>query len=422
MAQPRRSSPPRRAPRRLVRGALSAVCGAAVLVASAWPGPVHAQAQKTTEAASKPADYRSQHFLLHTDLSAAEAKDLLVRLETMLRLVSTYWGRPCPGVIEAYVVKDLKNWPQGSLHPDGYAKIAAGAGVTLGQTLTSPTGAFLAKATVYAVADHGTPQHEGVHAYCIMAFGTTGPVWYAEGMAEMGNYWRERDSSVKLESVVLDYLKESKPKQLTEIVAPDQKTGDSWQNYSWRWALCHLLANNPNYASRFRPLGLALLTKQPTSFELVYGDQADQIQFEYHFFLAHIDQGYRVDLCAWDWSKKFTPLTTPARTISAFVLANKGWQPTALTVSAGGEYHYTATGTWKTSADAAMVDAAGASDGRGRLEAVLLKDYKLSEPFELGPAGSFKAPADGDLYVRCRDSWNELADNAGRVNLKLNVK
>src|SRR5699024_8109807 len=60
------------------------------------------------------ADYQSQHFVVHTDLSSHDAHELLERLETMLALISQYWGRPSAGVIECYVVKDLDKWPAGS--------------------------------------------------------------------------------------------------------------------------------------------------------------------------------------------------------------------------------------------------------------------------------------------------------------------
>jgi hypothetical protein len=48
-----------------------------------------------------------------------------------------------------------------------------------------------------------------------------------------------------------------------------------------------------------------------------------------------------------------------------------------------------------------------------------MSDYELSEPFELGQSGSFKAPADGKLYLRCRDRWSELGDNDGSVLVKM---
>ncbi len=142
-----------------------------------------------------PQDYQSSNFILHTDLESQEADDLLKRLEKMLSLVSKYWGRRNNKKIECYVVKDLSNWPDGSLHPAGRQKIAQRAGVTLTRTV-SRGNQFNAKSIVFSTADRGTAQHEAVHAYCGQMFGRTGPIWYAEGMAEMGQYWREGDRTV----------------------------------------------------------------------------------------------------------------------------------------------------------------------------------------------------------------------------------
>src|SRR5204863_1301611 len=138
------------------------------------------------------------------------------------------------GIIECYVVKDLRKWPAGAIDPVGLESIEDGAGVTVTRTM-SQGGAFLAKATVYAIADRGTPQHEAVHAYCGQAFGRTGPLWYSEGMAEMGQYWRANDASVNAHPLVIRYLRSSRPKSLNEIVNSREYTGDSWQNYAWRW-------------------------------------------------------------------------------------------------------------------------------------------------------------------------------------------
>lgn len=368
------------------------------------------------------ADYRSPHFLVHTDLSALEAKELLIRLERMLKLVSGYWGKPPVGVIECFVVKDLKNWPEGSLEPAGLASIASGGGLTItdGYVLGQKV---MMRARVFSGADHGTPQHEAVHAYCGQTFGSTGPVWYSEGMAEMGNYWIEGEKSVKIHEGVLEYLQKSKPQTLAEIVnANSKQTGDSWQNYAWRWALCHLLANNPNYSDRFRPLGLALLAKQPgASFEQTYGSMAREIQFEYSFFLKHLSMGYRVDLCAWDWKKKFVPLKGAA-TVSSKINSAQGWQASSATVAADTEYEYSATGAWALSKAGKAVNADGEGKGEGRLMGVILEDFTLSEPFELGAYGTFTPPSSGKLYLRCQDAWNELADNKGMITVRLKPK
>ena len=43
----------------------------------------------------------------------------------------------------------------------------------------------------------------------------------------------------------------------------------------------------------------------------------------------------------------------------------------------------------------------------------------LSEPFPLGAYGSFTPPGSGQLYLRCRDKWNEIADNKGSMTVKI---
>lgn len=363
-------------------------------------------------------DYSSRNFLMHTDLSPDEAKDLLTRLETMLGLISKYWGKPNRTTIEMYVVKDLAIWPPGSIEPRGLASIEGGAGVTLGQTAFLGTEAVDAKAIVYSVADRGTPQHEAVHAYCLLNFGRTGPIWYSEGMAEMGQYWKDKDFSVSIHPVVFDYLKSSPPKSLDEIIAPGQTTGDSWQNYAWRWALCHLLANNTNYAARFRPLGLSLLSSKPGSFELTYGPAAKEINFEYQFFLKHLEQGYRADLCSWDWNTKAVTVKGTA-SVQSKIDAKKGWQASRLLAKEGETYQFTLTGTWKLTAEGETISPASTEGETGRLAGVLFNDYELSEPFVIDIAQGWTAPSDGALYLRCQEGWGALQDNTGTVTVKI---
>jgi hypothetical protein len=389
---------------------------------------------KLTDPAGTPRDYRSQWFFLHTDLSGKEAKDLLDRLEKMLALVSRYWGKPPQKMIETYVIKEMKNWPAGSLDPDGKAMVDAGGGLTLSRGFLlsgdqndpdKPRKMRDVTAVCYCGADHGTPQHEAVHAYCAQTFGTTGPVWYSEGMAEMGQYFRDGENrDVKIHPGVVEYLRKEAQeniKSLNGIVNNKEKTGDSWQNYAWRWALCHLLANNPNYASRFRPLGLDILTTQQLSFEKTYGDQADRISFEYKFFINHLCNGFRCDLASFDWAKKFLPLQgSIPRNVS--VLADRGWQPSQATVSTDKTYEFTTSGSWQLAKGGDNIGPAGTSDGKGKLIGVIMKDFELGEPFDLGANGEWTPPENGNLWVRCRDDWAELGDNKGKVTLTLKLK
>ena len=377
------------------------------------------RAEPDKTAPQTPATHKSPNFVIHTDLSAADARKLLERLETMLKIISRYWARKNQQVIECYVVQDLSRWPQGSLDREAMTSLRDGGGLTKGRVARLGN-RFLSKAIVYAVADRGTPQHEAVHAYCIQAFGRTGPLWYAEGMAEMGQYWVEGDPSVHCPQVVVDYLRQAELKSLNAIVNSRETTGDSWQNYAWRWALCHLLANNLNYNARFRPLGLALLSNKDVSFESVYGNMAPEIAFEYRFFLQHLDRGYRVDLCSWDWKAKYRRPRGASRVVSR-IRADRGWQPSRLLVRKGEQYSYTTEGTWSVSADSQSVSAAGGDNQQGQLVGAVFHDNMLGTEFPLGGRGQFTAPRDGKLVLRCQDRWNALADNRGTLTVKISV-
>ena len=280
---------------------------------------------------------------------------------------------------------------------------------------------YLAKSVVYASARPEVVRHEAVHAYCHQTFGRVGPVWYSEGMAEMGHYWKMGDAGVRVGQREIDFFHENLPKSLAETLSRSQVSGDSWQNYASRWALCHFLVNDPNYATKFRAMGRDFLAGNDVSFDETYGGRARELWFEYLFFLQHIDRGYRVNLCAWDWNKKFACLQ-PGRAVAVTIRAGRGWQPTGLTVRPGVQYEYAATGNWRIARETKTVDMQGDDRGRGRLVGALLKDYELGPEFDVGGKGPLQCAAGGDLYLRCRNSWNDLAGDAGRIAVRLKLQ
>jgi hypothetical protein len=374
---------------------------------------------KKEVAAHAARDVRSANFLLHTDLSDREANDLVKELEALLRQISAYWGRPMQGTIECYVVRDFDNFPLAAMDARGISGIKTAGGITLMGTV--PAGdRSVARSVIYASARPEVVRHEAVHAYCHQSFGFIGPIWYSEGMAEIGHYWKEGETAVRAEQRETRFLHDNPPKSLAATLSRAQVSGDSWQNYASRWALCHFLVHDPNYAPRFLEMGRGFLAGKDVNFDETYGASARELWFEYLFFLEHIDQGYRVDLCAWDWNKKFAPLGA-GRTLTATIRAGRGWQPTGLTASSGTRYECAATGNWRIAGGAKAVDVKGDDRGRGRLVGVVMKDYRLGAEFDVGAQGSFQSPADGDLYLRCRNAWNELAEDSGRVVVKLKL-
>ena len=379
--------------------------------ADASTGDLDPRYARLSDEPSPARDVRSRNFMLHTDVSDRQGQILLDKLETMIDLVSRYYGRPPQGLIECYVVRDLKSWPPGTFPLAAAQKILEPAGVTMSRSLGRQR-----QTIAYSCDDHQTVQHECVHAYCYVAFGSAGPVWYAEGMAEMGAYWEEGQLAVDIQPGVIRYLTQAEPKKMANIVAAGQVTGDSWQAYAWRWALCHLLANNPNYSSRLKGLGIGMMSGDNVSFESVYGDVAPQISFEYDQFVENFGNGYRADLCAWQWNVKPRRLG-PNRDSSIKVSSQRGWQATEVQLEQGNRYHVSSAGEWKIvrGGNALTVDGDGA--GNGKLIGAVFANFELGEPFELGSNATFTAPSDGQLVLRCRDKWTQLAENEGEIEV-----
>jgi hypothetical protein len=380
------------------------------------------RAQTAEKAAAKPSavrDVRSRHFLIHSDLSRDEADQLVERLETLLAQISRYWGQPMRGVVECNVIRNLDEFPAAAISADGTRGVKTFGGVTLMHCHREGKRQVV-KSVVCASARSEVLQHELVHAYCHQTFGRIGPVWYSEGMAEIGHYWQEGDLAVHADSREIEFLRDNRPQSLAVILSPAQVTGDCWQNYASRWALCHFLFSNPNYSRQFRQLGQGILAGRDVSFERTYASMSRELCFEYLFFLTHISPGYRVDLCAWNWKKRFAGLEA-GRIQKVVISAGRGWQPTGLSVRAGTQYEYLASGVWQIAGKPAAIGADGHDPHRGRLVGVLMKDRRLGAEFELGAKGSLRLEADGDLYLRCRNNWNELADDDGHVTVKLQL-
>ncbi|MHB0954864.1 MAG: hypothetical protein ACYC6N_04230 [Pirellulaceae bacterium] len=392
--------------------------------------------------------YRSENFDVYTDLSAEQAGQLLTRLETTLRNVSEYWKRPSKGMIQCYVVQNLDAWHDRELpHPMARIFIGCIGGAAMAQQ-GDASGTNRTKIVVFAAARPGVAEHEIVHAYCGQTFGTTGPFWYREGMAQLMTTGNPDTPAMNFPPEIVESLRSGRKHSLTDVVRGSQHAEDlcnsldlktaqhaglvglvpisQWNDenvrslgqmmdtYAWSWLTCHLLEYNPNYRARFRILGQDYLAGRTNTFDTLFESVADQLDFEYQFTVDHMAPGYRVDLCAWDWDKRFRPLKG-SRPVRIKIAAARGYQPSGLLVTAGEPYAYSACGTWTTDAQCGPVTADGSSQGSGRLEAVVMRDFQLSEPIPLGRQGKFLAPGDGQLYVRCGDAWSQVGDNEGSV-------
>jgi hypothetical protein len=391
---------------------------------------------------------RSANCSLYTDLSPTDANALLARLEATLQKLSEYWRRPLRGTIQCFVAENPDAWHDRELpHPMARILIGRVGGAAISHQVG--TGAQTqVKIMVFAAARPGVAEHEVVHAYCGQTFGTNGPLWYREGMAQLLSSGGDLSRGMDFPPEILACLTPAKKKTLADIVSSGQNVqqlcdsfdakavehdglvglvpDSQWseadvrsledikQTYAWSWLVCHLLENNPNYRARFRALGQDYLGEQADTFGKRFEPVTRELAFEYEFTVAHMAPGYRVDLCAWDWDKRVRCLAG-SRPMRARVAAARGYQASGLLVTAGQSFAYDTSGSWTTDAQAGPTSADGGPQDLGRLEAVVMRDYQLTEPVLLGQHGTFQAPCDGQLYLRCRDDWSRLGDNDGSI-------
>lgn len=391
-------------------------------------------------------EYQTSHFHLHSDVSPDEAKAALEQLETALCFCEQNWKRPLRGTITCYLANDVQRWPVDSLpHPLARVWIGGVGGATI---LEEATRSRKAQATIYASNQDGVLSHEVVHAYCCQTFGSAGPDWYKEGMAELVCYSLNHDRRLNCPERLLTILRSQPAKSIREIVEAGSFTGatqnslddllanrvnpegpvllkqwsgseslqveNMFKSYAWSWSLCYFLQNNPNYAHRFRRLGERYLEKRQDSFRQLFGSDWQQLEFEYREFLAHIQPGYRVDLCAWDWNKSFQAIDHKT-IVNRRIHAARGYQPTGLFVEQGRTYQFAWEGTWQGVSE----HEKASSDVGKKLIGVVFTDFELGRALDLECQGTFVAPESGRLYVRCGTEWNGLGENSGSVKLQL---
>ena len=383
--------------------------------ATASPSAASRRRVLSDEPKAAPRPIHSRHFAFLSDVSDRESKLILDKLETMVGLLERYFGRRQRGVIEGFIVHDLAVWPEGVLtEPLGIEKIKEPAGICFTIALGPER-----RAVLYACDDPGIIQHECTHGFCHLTFGGVGPLWLAEGLAELGRWWREKEKGVNVPPVILAHLHAADRPPLAAITAPNQPPSNDWRDYTWRYALCQMLLDNPNYADRFRALAVGLMEGQPgVSFESVYGPVGREVGFEFEQFLTHVGNGTRADLTAWPWKAKQRKLA-PGGVGHAKVKGAAGWQASGVEVEAGAVYVITAEGTCRMAADAEPTGPEGDGAGRGQLTGALYADFTLSPEIPLGSHSSWIAPADGLLMLRAADAWTELADNDGTLSITI---
>ena len=431
------------------------------LLLAALAGPAVAQVSFDAGPPRTVTPYRGRGVTVLTDLPAGRAQRLTAAVSNSAVAAAAALGARRAGSVTVLAWDDASVWPTAQLPTEAQAALRTNGAYLWKNTTRSgttftyagiPVGGNVrnnAAATFFGKATDGVAERGAAEAV-LFNVAEGAPNWYVRGVAEAARYATANDPAVRISDADLNFLtaapgRAPTPRQTAEL--DDVSAGGDDRVRAavpWRWALVHLAANNPNYSGRFARVGPALAAGRVVTFTDAFGPVEPQLNFEYAQFLAHLEQGLRADLTAWDWRASPRPLT---RRASARVDSKGGWQATRVGVAAGMKVRYSCSGDWSVGEDAprpAAVDPAapvdpdreepprrrpdgedltadGGADGRGRLVGAIFDPaaLTLSDEFELGAGGTFAAPAAGHLMLRCRDEWGQLDDNRGRIVVTL---
>jgi len=316
--------------------------------------------------------------------------------------------------------------------------------------------------------------HEGTHAFMFEVFGSCGPSWYMEGMAEllathrwhddkltMGYFPNDREEVALLGRIrmVRDEVAAGRTESLRSIMAYDGRAYFEHQvPYGWSWALCAFLDGHPRYQQRFRELSRLLETQSPESspsdkdltatFRQVMDADWHELNAEWQLFTHEVVHGHDLKRTAIEFAAG-EPLEAAGRTFE--VDSSRGWQSSGIRLEAGRRYQLQANGRYQIASEPKVwwCEPGGVTiryhrgQPLGILLAALRPDIGENKEPKVGrerdahgakgdpPDGSLLLPRvvglkttwrpteSGTLYLRINDSAADLGDNSGSLVVEI---
>lgn len=286
--------------------------------------------------------------------------------------------------------------------------------------------------------------HEATHAFMQMAFGTCGPPWYMEGIAELLGNHSLVDGRLTLGvfparaddvpewgriRMVREAVAEGRSLGVDDILAYPDDAHLHNEPYGWCWALAAFLDGHPRYRDRFRQLPGELSAEDfNTRVRAIFAADWRELNEEWQVFVHDLDFGYDLARAAIEFETG-EPLNG-RETVA--LRADRGWQSSGVRLEAGKTYRLTASGRYQVADQPRpwWCEPGGVTiryvRGRplGMLLAGLLPDVPASEavdgllsPVAVGLETTITPQSAGTLYLRINDSPAELSNNSGTLQV-----
>lgn len=296
--------------------------------------------------------------------------------------------------------------------------------------------------------------HEGTHWFMARKFGSSGPPWMMEGLAEWLATHRWHDGQLQMGiiprarndfplwgriSLIQQQTADGLAPSLETILRYDNRAHQSAEAYAWSWAAVIFMIHNPSTKATFEKIfdGKAAsgkLRDDDSSTRQILRSIQNRlplVRAEWSAMLTGLDYGFEPsrELVSLDHRSQGLD-----KSVTVTVDASKGWQTTGLKVVQGQTIKITAKGRYVIGTEGKpwICEPAGVTlryhQGQplGKLimaiAAPMDKKPEFSETLPIVPIGSettITASSAGHLLLRINETGADLDDNSGTFSVTL---
>jgi hypothetical protein len=288
---------------------------------------------------------------------------------------------------------------------------------------------------------------EGVRGLILTAYGTGGPAWLTAGLIEFLTTRRLHDKQLTTSGgqdhkvdlrlaqralFIRDECAAGHALRLPQIMALNEPAQIRDKRYVWCWAVCAFLDGHPRYRDRFHTLCSRWSGPQfSRQFQEAFAEDWPELQEEWQVFVTGIDGGYDYERAAIEYG---AGEAIPEKGRFVGIAADRGWQSSRVQLRAGVPYSVRARGRYQVATDPQQrvwwCEPGGVTIRyhQGLPLGILLGAVRpdvpndrsvtpLVRPVVLGLSGRLQPDVSGTLYLRINDSYAELADNHGQLEV-----
>jgi len=292
--------------------------------------------------------------------------------------------------------------------------------------------------------------HEGTHGFMNTVLGGCGPPWYMEGTAELLGTHLWKDGQLKLAwnpptrddakdwgrvKLVKDAVAQGRVLGVNDVMNYSTTAHRETEPYAWCWALSLLMDRDPRFEKIFRAAGRNVRASDFTNrFRQAIGADWPKLDLQWRLMIDDLQYGYDVRQNSVDLEKTTESPLSSGNIVS--VEAERGWQNSGISLTAGKTYRIRAAGRYQV-ADSPQIwwcEPAGVTfryhDGRplGMLQAAVVPQSgadsasqaaAMAAPIAIGLDRTIRPERSGTLMLKINDSPGELQDNAGSLKVHI---